>query len=69
MEKYYSGVEDEDTKFSGKCLFFQREVRISAMKYFNTALFLYGVIYEKMWFSGRRQQLHFFPWHYNSTAQ
>ena len=32
MEKYSSGVEEEDRKFSGKYLFFQREVRISTMK-------------------------------------
>lgn len=64
MEKYSSGVEDEDRKFSGKYWFFQREAEISTTKYFYIALFLYCVIYEKtqpvMWFSGKCQQLHFF---------
>lgn len=41
MEKYSSGVEDEDRKFSGKYWFFQREVKISTTKYFYIALFLY----------------------------
>lgn len=48
MEKYSIGVEDEDTKFSGKCLFFQREFRISATKYFTLHFFIRGDIRENV---------------------
>lgn len=40
LEKYSSGVEDEDRKFSGKFRFFQREVSTSTTKYFYILLFL-----------------------------
>lgn len=40
VEKYSSGVEDEDRKFSGKYWLFQKKVTISTTKYFYVALFL-----------------------------
>lgn len=41
MEKHSAGVEEENRNFPGKCLPFQREVRISTTNCFCTALFLY----------------------------
>lgn len=57
VEKYSSGVEGEDKKFSGKCQIFQREIRISTMKYFHTALILCeGCEKAQLWFPGKCQQ-------------